>query len=63
MVNRANCPNMVEEGRCAIPWEIQRHHISKSERTLDGKIRKRVEQWKEQHGFRKGKGGLIGCLH
>ena len=30
MVNRANCPNMVEEGRCAIPWEIQRHHISKS---------------------------------
>ena len=56
MVNRANCPNMVEEGRCAIPWEIQRHHISKShhimkllERTLDGKIRKRVEQelWEE----------------
>ena len=44
MVNRANCPNMVEEGICAIPWEIQRHHISKShhimkllERTLDGK--------------------------
>ena len=30
MVNRANCPNMVEEGRCAIPWEIRRHHISKS---------------------------------
>ena len=72
MVNRANCPNMVEEGRCAIPWEIQRHHISKShhimkllERTLDGKIRKGVEQelWEEQQGFRKGKGGLMGCLH
>ena len=64
MLNRANCPNMVEEGRCAIPWEIQRHHISKShhimkllERTLDGKIRKRVEQelWEEQQRFRKGK--------
>ena len=64
MVNRANCPNMVEEGRCAILWEIRRHHISKShhimkllERTLDGKIRKRVEQelWEEQQRFRKGK--------
>ena len=72
MVNIANCPNMVEEGICAIPWEIQRQHISKShhimkllERTLDGKIRKRVEQelWEEQQGFRKGKGGLMGCLH
>ena len=64
IVNRANCPNMVEEGRCAIPWEIRSYHISKShhimkllERTLDGKIRKRVEQelWEEQQRFRKGK--------
>ena len=30
MAIRANCPNIVEEGRCARPWEIQRHHISKS---------------------------------
>ena len=30
MANRANCPNIVEEGRCARSWEIQRHHISKS---------------------------------
>ena len=50
-VDRANCPNMVEEGRCGILWEIRRHYISKShhimkllENTMNGKIRKRVEQ-------------------
>ena len=30
MADRANCPNMEEEGRCARPREIPRHHTSKS---------------------------------
>ena len=30
MANKNNCPNMEEEGRCARPREIQRHHTSKS---------------------------------
>ena len=30
MADRASFPNMVEEGRCARPREIPRHHTSKS---------------------------------
>ena len=68
-MNRANCPNVVEEGRCARPGKYRSiaflSHIMKLlERTLDGRIRKRVEQefGEEQQGFRKGKGTTDGMF-
>ena len=62
-MNRVNYPNIAEEGRCARPGKYRgiaflSHIIKLLERTLDGRIRKRVEQefGEEQQGFRKGKG-------
>ena len=68
-MNRANCPNVVEEGRCARPGKYRgiaflSHIMKLLERTLDGRIRKRVEQefGEEQQGFRKGKGTTDGMF-
>ena len=56
------------EGRCARPWEKQRHHTSMSHHEAKGEdpgwgIRKRVEQelGEGQQRFRKGR-GTVGCL-
>ena len=68
MAKRANCPNIVEEGRCARPGKYKGiafvgHIMKLLERTLDGRIRKRVEQeFGEQQGFRKGKGTTDGMF-
>ena len=68
-MNRANCSNVVEEGRCARPGKYRgiaflSHIMKLLERTLDGRIRKRVEQefGEEQQGFRKGKGTTDGMF-
>ena len=68
-MNRANCPNVVEDGRCARPGKYRgiaflSHIMKLLERTLDGRIRKRVEQEfvEEQQGFRKGKGTTDGMF-
>ena len=68
MADRANCPNMEEEGRCARPREIPRHHTFKSHheaaREDTGWEDPRVEQelGEEQQGFRKGRGTTDGML-
>ena len=62
----ANCPNMEEEGRCARPREILRHHTSKShhEAAREDLGWSKSKNWvKNNRDSETAEGRLMGCLH
>ena len=66
-MDRANSPNVEEEGRCARLYRgitLLSHIMKLLERILDVRIRKKVEQQlgEEQQGFRKGRGTTDGMF-